>query len=484
MSATSLHLGATLFAFYVVALSILIVWVFLEMDINKVYAVATHSSMMKQVVVMARSDWMKAIAVAGLGGPIFTLLAIDYLTNAVRKCRGSSKACVDDRFTPLGQSFIHRVESWPWSSILIKVNILAELFFTLQVGVAKITYIFLSWLNSILEDAGFLTVCILVYLIGGSMFLLPPVPGLPVYVFAGILLGGKGSQEENIGFGVGIAIAVVLGLFTKLCACVGQYMLGFYLGKSIKVQQLIGVDKVPTRAIEQILKSRGLNAGKVALLVGGPDWPTSVTCGIVRVNIPQMLLGTLPVLVLLAPCCAAGAFMGRVKPGEESLDNMLANAFTASAATVNMVSMAYAVYTISITVQHHGDELARPRPEHEAVAELTRREQAAVEAYEKTVDWNTLSLFWRSVLLSSAVGMVMANGAMVALAAACFEPFSVSSDIDASLDEGGLGGNPLKIVIWPYGVLALALFFFALVLHIVFVMFMKRRAAARLISVS
>ena len=32
-----------------------------------------------------------------------------------------------------------------------------------------------------------------------------------------------------------------------------------------------------------------------------------VTCGIVHVNIPQMLLGTIPVLALLIPCILAGA---------------------------------------------------------------------------------------------------------------------------------------------------------------------------------
>merc|ERR1719162_496438 len=120
------------------------------------------------------------------------------------------------------------------------------------------------------------------------------------------------------------------------------------------------------------LKSRGLNPGKVSILVGGPDWPTSVTCGIVRVNIPQMLIGTIPVVTLLAPCIFAGACMGRVSPGEDSVWNMAANGFTALAAVVNMVSMAYAVYAIGDVIQKNGEELAKPRPEHEAVAELTR----------------------------------------------------------------------------------------------------------------
>ena len=39
--------------------------------------------------------------------------------------------------------------------------------------------------------------------------------------------------------------------------------------------RFVGVDKVPTRAMEQILKQNGLKIDKVAILVAGPDWPTS-----------------------------------------------------------------------------------------------------------------------------------------------------------------------------------------------------------------
>merc|ERR1719327_2619027 len=204
----------------------------------------------------------------------------------------------------------------------------------LQIGVSKATYIFLSWLNTELTDTPLAVVCILVFLIGSTMFLLPPVPGLPVYIFAGILLGAKGTQTPAVGFWGGIAIASFLSLFTKLCACVGQYMIGYFLGRSVKVQQLIGVDKVPTRAIEKVLKSRGLNPGKVALLVGGPDWPTSVTCGIIGVNIPQMLLGTLPVGTLLIPCVLAGACLGRVTPGKDDVWSMMANGWSMFAVMV------------------------------------------------------------------------------------------------------------------------------------------------------
>jgi hypothetical protein len=274
-------------------------------------------------------------------------------------------------------------------------------------------------------------------------------------------------------------------LLTKLAAGFGQYMIGYFLGKSVKVQQLIGVDQVPTRAIEKVLKSRGWSPGKVALLVGGPDWPTSVTCGIVGVNIPQMLLGTLPVVALLVPCVLAGGCMGRVSPGENSDWTMLANAFTAAAAVVNMGAMGYAVYTVSETIQNDGDELTLPRPEHAAVAELTKREQAAVEAYRETSSWKNLTTFWRTLLLLSTTGMLLSNVVFVSLAEMCFRPFAVSSSITDSYEKDGLrdeygNASVFNIIIAPTGWIAICMFFIALILHIIFVKSMSARSAQRL----
>merc|ERR1712136_321499 len=60
-------------------------------------------------------------------------------------------------------------------------------------------------------------------------------------------------------------------------------------------------------AIEKILKQPGLGVQKVLILCGGPDWPTSVLTGILRLPVGQMLIGTLPCFILLMPAVLAGA---------------------------------------------------------------------------------------------------------------------------------------------------------------------------------
>merc|ERR1719491_496992 len=123
-----------------------------------------------------------------------------------------------------------------------------------------------------------------------------------------------------------MCIAIFESLVLKICACCGQYMIGYWLGKSVKVQQLVAVDKVFTKSIERILDTKGLNLPKVSVLVGGPDWPTSVLCGILRLNLPSICFGTLPVLFVSAPCVVAGAFMSN--PGKKTDDRRLSGSTT------------------------------------------------------------------------------------------------------------------------------------------------------------
>ena len=89
---------------------------------------------------------------------------------------------------------------------------------------------------------------------------------------------------------LGFIIMVILALLLKLTAVVLAAAIGELLGKKVSIKYMVGVHKVSIRAIEMILKRPGLNKAKVAILIGGPDWPTSVLTGILGLSLPQMLL--------------------------------------------------------------------------------------------------------------------------------------------------------------------------------------------------
>ncbi|CAE7778362.1 sec14l1, partial [Symbiodinium pilosum] len=294
----------------------------------------------------------------------------------------------------------------------------------------------------------------MVFGIGLAMFLCPIVPGSAVYLFAGVVLGAQSQLPGRPGFIVGIAAGVVASSVAKHVACVGQYLIGYYAGKFVKVQQMVGVDQVPTRATEKILKTPGLGLGKVCILIAGPDFPTSVLCGILKLNIPQMLLGTTPiVLVSIIPQVTVGALLTYQAPEDNesssNIQSMISNIVTGFAAAIQASAMLLFTWRIMKTVEQDGEELAKPRPEHAAVAQLTAQEAAYTAAFKEVSRWQAMSCAQASVLLL-AVASIVFSGFVIAAdfmltEKFCFRNFAITNKISDAIDLGGLDNNAWNI---------------------------------------
>ena len=83
---------------------------------------------------------------------------------------------------------------------------------------------------------------------------------------------------------------------------------GEQLGKKVWVRKTVAINSLFIRALRKILSEPGMHLSKVAVLIGGPDWPTSVLTGIMGLPLPQMLLGSTPIIFLIIPCVLTGAF--------------------------------------------------------------------------------------------------------------------------------------------------------------------------------
>jgi len=175
----------------------------------------------------------------------------------------------------------------------------------------------------------------------------------------------------------------------------------------------------------------------------------------------------------------AGAFLAKVKPGDDNIYSVLASVFVGVAFVVQGASMLLAVLKITDVVGEHGEELAKPRPEHDVVAKLTQQEAAANEAYKQVSDWGRLNLMRKAMITGAAALILGSCFAFAMLGELCFENFQVSGQIGDALDEHGLGGNPLNIVLFP-GKIALGCFFFAVILHCMFAWDMGRLAKLEL----
>jgi len=450
--------------FCLLAIFGLLLFMWFEVREELLSELARGSMIVKYAAKFLHSDLFKAMAILVWFSLVPAFLVLDRLRQAIRVCKGTAENG-SASFTPAGERVVQSMRTWSWNTIFSNVCLLGVLFVVLLLG-GKATFVLFSWLNGVLADLSALIVTVLVFAIGIVMFMLPPVPGSAVYVFAGIVCGRRLlASLGNIWLATAISAAVAL--VSKLCGCCGQYAIGYTLGKSVRVQKLVGVDTVPTRAIEQILKTRGMGLGKVAILVGGPDWPTSVTCGILKLNIPQMILGTLPVfLVSVFPQTFVGALLVRENGDDDNPGfwAMLSTVCTSFAAFAQAAASLIAAYKITQTIERDHEKLAQPRKEHAQVAELTAKETQLVQALKRVSDWGGPHMMLRRKLtIIAAAAAMLLVGFIFAMdfvfsEPLCFRTFAITDSIDAPLQDRGLGGDPRNIVIRPVGAMNLYLF--------------------------
>ena len=152
---------------------------------------------------------------------------------------------------------------------------------------------------------------------------------------------------------------------------------------------LIGINSPTTRAIKKILMVPGLNLPKIVILCGGPDWPTSVTTGILKCNVFQMLLGTLPIIFLIVPTVMTGAFKNKEQDGP--IYATLSGIFMASTSVVQGGAMLLAGYYIQQARAKHFEELSKPDEFFDKeVDELDRQSAAKAIVYKKVTKFDVL----------------------------------------------------------------------------------------------
>merc|ERR1711871_1239920 len=268
------------------------------------------------------SDWVKAMGVLSCWPLFLIFLAISAINQTVRRCNPIIRLYVeevDDKisrvqlasesfwFTKATRAILDTFRSWHWTGVLVKAHWVGVIFVTFYVGVGKIVNVFLSWLNGWLSaNVGSLGVLILIFAaIGLFMFLLPPVPGVPVYLAGGVIIVNRlidPEQGHQWNFWVACIFTAGVCFGIKCFAIISQQKgIGEKFSGNVTVKKLVGVNSLTIRAIRKILMKPGISLGKVCILCGGPDWPTSVLTGILRLNLGQMLIGSAPCFLLILP---------------------------------------------------------------------------------------------------------------------------------------------------------------------------------------
>ena len=115
---------------------------------------------------------------------------------------------------------------------------------------------------------------------------------------------------------------------------------------NVSVRAFIGYNSLTVRAIRKILETPGLTPAKVSILVGGPDWPTSVCCGILKLPLLPMLIGNSPVAFVILAITLAGSLQLRKSEGWSWMS--ISNMTLGIASAVTFVTLVAAAYYIEV----------------------------------------------------------------------------------------------------------------------------------------
>mmetsp|Transcript_144281 Transcript_144281/g.268898 ORF Transcript_144281/g.268898 Transcript_144281/m.268898 type:complete len:755 (-) Transcript_144281:86-2350(-) len=400
-----------------------------DLGLERVHQAAKKSKMAKQVQEALESDWVRAFFLFS-GAPVLALLLVldPYLARLHDEIPSVRK------FTA----------GWPWTSLITKAQWWGIAYVSFEVGGLKVTTVLLAMINDSLKSWPVGLVCFAMFLLGTALFLLPPTPGVPVYMVVGIVVT---ASAENAGwsFSWGVALATFVAFSMKLAfVAVAQKGIGEPMAKSVAIRRMVGVNTVEIRAIEKILASPTVTFGQVMILIGGPDWPAAVLCGLLRLSIKQCLLATSPVLLQsVFPCVLAGALQ---KNAHDNETKVLADTSLAIAGLLQMVALALAAYVIQEVIETDYDQLVAEREEDRDVVALAEKDEEQAKNYEHVTQWEGLPAAVQKLLISGLISMEVCMILLMGpwkrlLGVKCFKKFDFMSTV-----EKDLGGNPLSIV--------------------------------------
>lgn len=310
----------------------------------------------KSVVGLYHRPWARGFA-ACVGLPFLPwLLVLSCANQSARRFRGLSHEPA--WLTPRVRVRVEGFWDCCWVSVAPWCYIWAYVL-VVYTAVPVFLYVLLAFMGEFMRSWPFPLIVVATFATGMFLFMLPPVPGPPIYLFGGMVI----SEQCPWGFWWGCLIGICLAFSLKMTACaVQQKLIGERLGSRLAIQRAVGVHKPFIRAIETILRRPGLSFGKCAILCGGPDWPTSVLAGILKLSLRQCLIGTSPIIVNCIPLTLTGSFLTRRHESDVWLrSGNLMFSLTVLTSVVFWVGMAWAIQGV---FEKHMDDLMQVKEEY------------------------------------------------------------------------------------------------------------------------
>jgi hypothetical protein len=439
--------------------------------------VASESKAVKNLAGLLDSNPVRALLTLVAFVTLPVILPSGWLKQRIREARDPRVAKAT--FSPVPQKIVDMLRTWHVGAVMTWQIYIAVLRFAMDV-IAKGTYVILSILGDYIADFPIPVVSIILCFVGFLVFMNPAMPGPVVYLVVGLVVTGRicrsAKEEANLGpddpcplehFVSSLLLCTTLCFLTKLAAVCGQMEIGRQLGMKVSIQKMIGVEKPAIRAIELILMKPGLFPGKVAILCGGPDWPTSVLCGILKQSKLRMCFGTCPMFFICFPSVLSGAIMNMEGGGGfwSQMSDIAKLGLIMSQTAVALTGLYYITEYTTSSDEKVVRVLNDPRPEHAAVEQLSREMAAFEESYKHHTKLRTMTSVQRALLTLAWLGTFGTAGAVSANSKMFFKTFRASSRVDAPYDNEppGLDGKPETLIETPYGWIVIAVHYSAFV---------------------
>ena len=385
--------------------------------------------------------------------PFLGYLAFSFLRRGVRGCRGRTRDG-EVLLTHEASRLVDRITDWNWTAVLRFAALWGFGVVALTVVVSKFTVLLMSIVVSVAADSSIAVATAIIVLVGLGLFLLPPVPGAPIYLAAGVLLTANG-KANGVPVVFAILFALAVSLATKLVACaLQQKLIGANLAGNLAVRRLCNVNSDVVRTMRLVLMEPGLPLGKIAILVGGPDWPTSVLCGILGLRLLPILLGTLPVFLLILPTVLGGAFLSV----NESYARVASVISVAAAAAVQSGSLVVAAVELDKQMALRRDDLDK-LPLDEGVKRADDADAARTQRLRENTTWPHVPTTWRLALVLATALMTASSYLCTYWSSDCFREMQINDSVSKRLD------GSWQRILKPPGVVALALFAASCCLH-------------------
>lgn len=186
-----------------------------------------------------------------------------------------------------------------------------------------------------------------------------------------------------------------------------------------------------------------------------------------RLSLPQIMLGTVPIVFLILPTCLTGALLYMA-----SLENDTGNpefpwagtvsTITAAAtAAVQFGSMLVAAYYLERTADKHTAEV-EAIPDDREVKEADDKAAHLKRCYQEVTQWDAIPCTAKLLIQASLACIITCSYMVQLFSSLCFIPHSLTDSIDENLD------GSVSNLFLPLGWVAVGLFCMSIILIYLF----------------